>query len=336
MGTFIDQLGTAAAGTIANIPGAILGLALQGSNDRRQIRQQKKLNELDKEMMRYQQGLQLDTWEKTNYSAQKAQMVKAGLNPALLYGMSGGGAATTGGGASGTAGDAPAGGGEIMGMTGLGLQLGLQKAQIENIEADTKLKQATAEKTSGADTAKTETETQSLMQGIENQKAAETLTRVQARLAGIEEKYQNETYDEKVDLIIQSAALAKTVYDREELNKNLDRAQYETKLKLLEAQTAKAALEVSLTAAGIEKTKWDTVAVQATIKKIAADIAQGWAGLTLDERKTKVAEFEAALKAAMPGIGQVMGKFANSFVEALDRIGEAIGGAWGKDLTPKP
>ena len=50
---------------------------------------------------------QLEMWEKTNYPAQVAQMRKAGLNPALMYGQAGaggqlGGTAPSGGeGASG-------------------------------------------------------------------------------------------------------------------------------------------------------------------------------------------------------------------------------------------
>ena len=44
---------------------------------------------------------QMEMWENTNYPAQVEQIKKAGLNPAMLYGQSGGGATVTGsGGAS--------------------------------------------------------------------------------------------------------------------------------------------------------------------------------------------------------------------------------------------
>ena len=96
-------------------------------------------------------------WEDTNYSAQLAQMKKAGLNVGLMYGMGGGGGTTASiqaGNVSG--GNSASGSGEI----GMGIQMGMQmallKAQKENIEADTQLKQKEAGYTGGAKTAETE------------------------------------------------------------------------------------------------------------------------------------------------------------------------------------
>jgi len=54
-----------------------------------QYQNQRKLNEQG-------HGLQMDMWNKTNYGAQLKHMKDAGLNPALMYGMGGGGGATTG------------------------------------------------------------------------------------------------------------------------------------------------------------------------------------------------------------------------------------------------
>lgn len=95
MPSYIEMLGQgmgaqAASGGV----GAILGLALEGHNDRRQIRQQRELGKLqlgfDKEMTDYSFQKQLQMWKDTNYKAQVEQMEEAGLNPALLYGMGGG------------------------------------------------------------------------------------------------------------------------------------------------------------------------------------------------------------------------------------------------------
>ena len=44
-------------------------------------------------------------WKDTNYSAQMEELKKAGLNPGLLYGMSGGGATTIGTGVKTTSGN---------------------------------------------------------------------------------------------------------------------------------------------------------------------------------------------------------------------------------------
>ena len=134
------------------------GMALGQFNDARQLRQQKKLSE--------QQGLisnkyAMDLWEKTNYSAQRKQLEKAGLNVGLMYKGAGEGGRT---GAPVAGGNAPTGGGEV----GMALQTGIQKellqAQKENIEADTKLKETEANKKGGADTENVQANTAKLIQ----------------------------------------------------------------------------------------------------------------------------------------------------------------------------
>lgn len=141
-----------AAGTAANSAiGAGLGLMLEKHNDQRQINQQTKLQNLSikgsKEMTDYQYMKQLQMWKDTNYSAQMEQMNKAGVNPALLYGMSGGGATTTGGDAAHVGeGRAEQNPGEIQSIMGMGLmnqsamnqaQIELMRAQARNLDADT-------------------------------------------------------------------------------------------------------------------------------------------------------------------------------------------------------
>lgn len=129
--------------------GSVAGMGLTGYNDQRQIEQQKRLNELqirgNKELAKYGQELALDTWEKTNYAEQKRQLQKAGLNVGLMYSQGGPGGTTQHGTAGQVAGAmAPAGGNELTSGIGLTLQQALQKAQIENIQADTAVKQKDA------------------------------------------------------------------------------------------------------------------------------------------------------------------------------------------------
>ena len=80
----------ALGGAIQGIVGTGMGLLLEDHNDKRQIRQQQKLTDMQKvanmDLMDYGMGLQKKMWEETNYDAQKAQMKKAGINPALMYG----------------------------------------------------------------------------------------------------------------------------------------------------------------------------------------------------------------------------------------------------------
>lgn len=158
MGFGMDMAAGAANGLLGQVGGMIFGKA----QDRRQLKQQEKLQKLqiagNKEMLDYsnaaQREMQMKMWEDTNLPAQVEQAKKAGMSIASLYGGSGAGGATTGGsGASGSVSGAMAG--DPNAGVGMGLQmasqLALMKAQKENIEADTANKKAGAENT-GAQT----------------------------------------------------------------------------------------------------------------------------------------------------------------------------------------
>lgn len=119
--------------------------------EERQLRNQKELmNRQQQNQMRLNeqgQRLAMQTWNETNYEAQRKHMEKAGLNVGLMYGMSGGGGATTNAGSGGGA----AGGSAASHKSGMdiqsAMQLSLMDAQKKNIEADTKNKEAAASAT---------------------------------------------------------------------------------------------------------------------------------------------------------------------------------------------
>lgn len=103
----------------------------------------------EREMMNYQQQKQLEMWEKTGPQGMKAQLKAAGLNPALMYGMGGGGGQTVGGGVPSVQGTSAPYVDTTTAATGMGMQsaktiaeLQVMQAQKENIEADTKNKLA--------------------------------------------------------------------------------------------------------------------------------------------------------------------------------------------------
>lgn len=143
---------------IDTMVGTAMGAATAKFNDERQIKQAEKLQKMSieggKEMGKFNQGLAIDTFNKTaSPEAKRKQYMDAGLNTGLMYGGAGtGGGATTTGGTPVNVGSAPVGGGEIgMGMQ-LGLQQAMQKAQIDNVNKDTEVKEATKNKLEGVDT----------------------------------------------------------------------------------------------------------------------------------------------------------------------------------------
>lgn len=135
---------------VGGAAGGAMGMVLGGINDRyqdkRQLAQQGKLQAMQEAgqirvgqaMGDYNLKNAKDMWEYTGYEGQKRQIKEAGLNPALLYGMKGGGGITTGP----TAGPGNVGSDTTMQTSikptesmAMGMQLGLLRAQKELIEA---------------------------------------------------------------------------------------------------------------------------------------------------------------------------------------------------------
>lgn len=298
--------------------GAGLGLMLQGGQDRRQLRQQEKLQNL-------QMKGAMQMWRDTNYPAQIEQLKKAGLNPGLLYGMGGAGGTTTGGVQTG---HAPVGGGEIMGMGMTTAQMGLLRAQKENIEAGTAKTKAETTKTTGVDTTKVQTETASLAQGIENQKAQQELTKIETQLKQIEQQVKGKTIHEQQDLIVNAALKGIEEIDILHTQKLLDRAQYTAKVDEYRAKAINEVLKSQLIHAQTQNTQMSTqeaaqriIQSHAQINKWAIEMSQGWQNLSRQERELKLKAWEAEVKAAFPGIGQVIGRTLNNAIEELFQHG---------------
>lgn len=134
--------------------------------------------------LKQQNDAAMDIWNKTNYWAQRQQIEKAGLNPALLYGMGSGGGGQIGQSGSNMQGDVNA---PNMGMgIQAAAQLELLQAQKENIQADTKNKLADATRTAGSQTDLDKAMTTSYQSLAKNNDARTTLVKVETDMAKIE------------------------------------------------------------------------------------------------------------------------------------------------------
>lgn len=294
-----SDLGMGLAGQIGGgIVGAGMGLLLEGHNDRRQLEQERKLQEqqmgFNKQMAEFNYQQQMKMWEATNYKAQMEQLKKAGLNPGLIYGMSGGGGATTAA-APATApsgGTAPRGGGEAMGMALQGAQSAMQvellRAQKENIEADTKNKlgDAANKPLVGA-----------------NISANTELAKIEARIKNIDVEIKGRTIEDAIDIITGEASIATYEAIRTGRQNGIEQATVDATLQRIQEESIGAALTNILTNAKIE-------VETATVKKIAADIAQGWRGI-------EIKDWETVMKANNVPIGQVIGKLFNNALEEI-------------------
>lgn len=195
------QTGAGLIGSIGNgLFGMMFGRQLAEENDRRQLEMSKELGQMqlgwDKELTDYQRQMQMQMWNDTNYGAQKAHMKAAGLNPGLMYGMSGGGSATVGAGAahsSGAGSNAPKGGGEILSV----MDIAQRNAQLNLINAQTEQVKAETEKTKGVDTDNVKADTQNkIAQEVVNRylgKEGEAQFNIKDPLRDVEAKtYQDE------------------------------------------------------------------------------------------------------------------------------------------------
>lgn len=245
----MEMAENAATGLLGQIGGMIFG----GAQDRRQLRQQEKLQNLqirgNKEMLDYsnaaQEAMQMRMWDKTNYSEQIKQLEKAGMSPGMLYGGSGGGGATMGGGgASGSVSGASAG--DPNSAMGMGLQmasqLALQKAQKENIEADTKNKEAEAINKTTEGEIKTATKDSAIKQIIES--ANKTMS--EAIIKANEQTISDRTMQEQLTQVVEST-----------LNKILTNQNLKIENKKKEAETAIKEFEANMTKNGMSaNTPW--------------------------------------------------------------------------------
>lgn len=145
--SFIENLAMQTAGQGI---GAIIGMGMGKRNDERQREQQEYMQKLQmqgqKEMMDYSNMKQLEMWKNTSWGPQMELLKKAGLNPGLIYGMSGGGGQTTGS-ASGnvSAGSTSQNPGEAQAAMAMGMQMAQMAAQTELIKSQTKKTETEAE-----------------------------------------------------------------------------------------------------------------------------------------------------------------------------------------------
>lgn len=162
-------------GAGSSIAGSIISMIGEKKRNKRAFNQQKELMEISQknQMELNAQGkkLALEQWKDTNYGAQVEEMDKAGINPGLLYGMSGGGGVTAsvGSGGSSASGSAPQQQAmDINAMTGA--QIGLMLAQTNKTNAEAENLKGTDRENTVADTelTKMQTENEEIKRNIGN------------------------------------------------------------------------------------------------------------------------------------------------------------------------
>lgn len=318
----MGPLGMAGIETAAN---AILGIGNAAYNDRRQLRQQQKLSEqqlgFDIRMTDYQFQKQLQMWKDTNYSAQMEQLKRAGLNPGLIYGMGGAGGAIAGTGAAHTgAPQAPSGGGEIMGMMTNRLNLGLMQAQQELIKAQTDKTKAEADKTKGVDTTLAETQTKSLTQGINNQKAQEALTRADTALRELQTTYHQSTLQDSMDMVAHNAKRAFAEMETAQNEAYINKATRDEKIQQITTETIAAQLRNVLLQSQKDLTETQINKINTEIYATLEGVKQAWHGISIQEAQLGINKLNYELQKSRPNPMQVAGTVLEGIRTEIMRI----------------
>jgi len=261
MGAFIKALGEQAAGAASSIVGTGLGMATAAWNDRRQLRQQAKLQNQEMAgqiaMTNYNQQKQMEMWKATGPTGQMQQLQEAGLNPGLIYGMGGAGGQTaqvTPGAVKG--GEAPRGGNEI----GLGIQQGAQlallQAQKENIEADTANKRGEA--------ANKPLEGKNIEAGTEWTNTRNSLDKVRVQIADV-------SMNDAIDIIRNERNQAESKARSMLVARKIDEATMQTEMDKINLEYATMGVEKKLKEVGITQKEGEISAlVQRVINETKA------------------------------------------------------------------
>ena len=182
----------------------------------------------------------------------------------------------------------------------------MMNAQKRVLETQAEKNQAEAEKTRGADTESVKAQTESILQGIDNQRWQVESTKLDVALKRIQEHREGESLEDAIDTIEYNAKIALRQLGIISNDKQISDATIQDKISQVKAEAIQAGLQNLATKAGITKT-------EAEIKKIAADIVQ-------NQQKIDIEQFKANMQAAFPGVSQTLGRAFNDGIESLFKL----------------
>lgn len=288
--------------------GAVVGGLMDAGNGAINTNQNKKAQErtfsMQKDLNQQGKDLALQQWKDTNYSAQRRELEKAGLNVGLMYEGGGAGGQTAVGSGGSAPSQAPASfdiGKNAGTGAAMGAQLALMKAQKDNVEANTN---------------KTNIEASNIEEptrvGIEKSKTEQTATELQ-------NEKNRDTLGEQKEQIASESVKARN-------EAQVSTSTMSDAVSYIKANAIGRILENTLTEARTGASLQEVANMKQVVRKLQADISQGWEKLSQSEREVKIKQIEAELKAMYPNLGQVWGGKINEAMRDIDEIRGEGGG----------
>lgn len=298
------------------------GTIFAKSQDKRQLRQQKKLQALaiegQKEMNDYNSQLALQMWKDTNFGAQMQQMKEAGISPGYIYGQSGSGGTTMGAGSGSpiSQGQAPTGDAYGMAMQ-TGSMRAMAAAQQGLIEAQAKKTNIEADKLAGVDTKQTEAEIAKTIQDTANAKLQNEYQNYQNTIASVEAEIKQKTMEEAIDTI---------AYANQKLAGEAQSAMSDGIIKNATAQNVieQSRLNTIEQQVRIGAIKQGIKVDQAQIKKISAEIAKMSEDVRAKWREWEQEEKERWLKERMVEAGEAETAFGTGAMAQTKQLVDIV------------
>lgn len=311
--TFAIGAGQAAINTASGFLGSVMGRIFGKKDRENQLEQQAALNEqaydINNRMAEANYERDMRMWEDTGYVAQKDQMKRAGLNPALMYGMSGGGGQTANAAGAGSgvgAGQAPS--------ARMGVNINpVAIMEIQNMRAQQDLIRAQTAKVK-AETTNLPLTGENIIASTGNIQADTELKKINTKIAELEEEYKGATLEQRIGNFAEEATILHQQARSAMAKGNIDTVTQEAVIEQINANVAATYIKMALDNSGIAVNEQQ-------IKESAARILQGWANLSIQEKNMKINKFNAEMKASYPSMSEATGTLINRAVSSIWGLG---------------
>ena len=281
---------------------------------------------LSKEMAQYNQGLSKEFYDYTSKYESPAEQMKrlkeAGLNPALMYegGAQAGGGATGGAQAQTPQADSPKEEYKPMGMPSVNFMMRetpaereLKLAQAENLRSE-------VEERRGVGKELKEAQTQSIITGIESDKAKQALTRAQTLGEELNNKLRNAQYDDMIDITRWTGKRMAQEFSIAESEAYINRETRQEKIDLLKQTLTNSIIDAELKKSQIGQILKQGNKTDAEIEKIASDISQGLVKLEQGERGLDIEQGKLEIQNYLKqyvGIDKLGGRILNDAIGGM-------------------
>lgn len=302
-----------AAGVIAGLAVVVGAIASALINNAQQKNAQEEQMRQQQELSKQNQQIALENWEKTNAEAQRKQFEKAGLSVGMMYSKGGGqglGATPQGNISKRDVSEIDLGGAAGMGIQA-GLQTKMQKAQIENITANTEKTKVETAKTAGVDTEQAQTSVQQTKGNIakiaeetKNEQIKGAILQIDKEMQEIHKNIATESMESLIKQAKAAANKGEADAVKASTEAGIGRITQRDQIAQIKQATTEQTLRIATQKKGIEIT-------DAQIQKIANEInmakqanMQNWDKLSQQDRDRIYKEIED--EGGVPGIGEII------------------------------